>query len=274
MIAQTFPWPGKLAAVEDSLDFEAKVLEKKIETLKLNIEAKIKKLVFRGFFLNKSLETNQAEKLFLSNLSNIALAKVKVGRTGQQDVVQASLEISRLEQENIRLKEQLKSTVSQLNSVLNRAPLTPITFPQSLAVKTINLDDDEGWRRYWPATLNNHPQVTAAKFKVESAKAQLRGAELKKYPNIKASVSWFDIDESKAMVPSNENADALAVGLSLSIPIGLSKYESVERSASFNKRAAVEKLQTIHRNLENDIADLWSQAQASKDILNIYKQTI
>jgi outer membrane protein TolC len=274
VFTQPIPWPGKTSAKENQLKGKAEALQYKIESVKQSIILQVKTLFYEGFVLQKRLDVNRAESNFLEKLAKVALSRVRVGKAGQGDVIEATLEISRLEADTRRIQRDLMTTRTKLNAIINRPSDIPIAFSRTLHLPVNSVNGEKNWQNHLPHLRASQPDLLSARASITSAEAGLKYSKLKKIPDLKASFSYFVIDEDNPMTPKGKNEDAWAIGAAITIPLWWGKYSSYEDEAFYTRQASIETLEDLEREHENRLADLWQQALTSKDLIKIYEGTI
>lgn len=273
MLTQGIPWPGKNAAREAELSATANALIHEIEAKRLQITAEIKSLLWSLFAEQKNLLLIQSEQDFLTDLSKVALSKVRVGSGSQQDVTTITLEISLLEERRRLLSEKINSLTTKLATFANLPADIEVVIPAEMPAVS-RFSDPDGWKNSLAATTSKHPELQAAEARSMAASSAVTSSKLSATPELRASASWIFINERTAMTPSKDNEDAYSFGLSLSVPLWYGKYTTSNESAFAAKQAAEWDFHKIRLQIENDLADLWQQAVSSQELVSIYSTTI
>jgi len=76
---------------------------------------------YRSYVLTRHIETVEANQQLLESLLEIVNARVATGKATQGDVLLGTLELSRLEQQLITLRQQVWSTEAEINRLVNRS---------------------------------------------------------------------------------------------------------------------------------------------------------
>jgi outer membrane protein TolC len=104
-ITQAFPFPGKLSLKEEIARLDAVQAVDRVDTLKDLIRFRVKKdffLLLENREVTRLVEKNKA---LLGELLAVANSRYAVGKTPQQDLFKAQVEISRLENMLIALRK-------------------------------------------------------------------------------------------------------------------------------------------------------------------------
>lgn len=105
-ISQSIPWPGTLAAREESARFSALSAIENVNTLRLQVAALARSAYAEWYFAHRALEIHHATNILLTELRSVAEARYAAGRALQQDVLQAELEILHLRRHGMLLTQQ------------------------------------------------------------------------------------------------------------------------------------------------------------------------
>jgi outer membrane protein TolC len=201
-VRQEVPGPGKRA-------LRAAVLEKDIERASNDIAVRardvidqVKHAFTQLFVARQAVAIHQAGIDLSRQIADLSSAKYVAGREGQQNVLKAVLEISKLHGDLITLDEQAQLAAAQLNILLNRDPAAPIG---ALSVVTdsgplVPLEDLQ--RR----ALERHPELRGARIEEERAEAALAIANREYKPD-------FMFGGGYQLMPRTVGAWTASVGL-------------------------------------------------------------
>lgn len=130
-LSQQFPWYGRLTAQGQKAALEAQALEAVLRANELLIASQVKTVYAQLYVLLQQIRINLANQKVLESLINVELARVRVAgkKTAANDTLRASLELSRLEEELVLLRQRLVSAQAKLNELLDRRPDAPLPMP-------------------------------------------------------------------------------------------------------------------------------------------------
>jgi outer membrane protein TolC len=168
-IQQDVPGRGKR-------DLRAAVAEKDAELASTEIAARARdvlKEVMRSYadlvVARRAIDIHLASVDLLRQFADASTLKYAAGRSGQQDVLKAVTEVSRLHEDLVMHEESAAMAAAQLNTLLDRDPDTPIgaldepredvTLPSSADLQRV--------------ALGHQPELEAARLGVERAKSSL-----------------------------------------------------------------------------------------------------
>jgi len=210
----------------------------------------------RKYFLELYYQTRAGEivvatrKLF-SQLVDITQAHYATGRVSQQDVLQASLELSRLDDRTTRILNEIDSNRAALMKWLGAAASLPVSgiFPElPLPAASAQIE----------ATLPEHPaiRVETARLEVENQSIQIAREQYK--PGWSAGLEYrkrFGED------PNGDNrSDMMAAMLTVDIPLFPKNRQDKRLSASIQQALSVQltrddKLRELQQQLHTGYAN-------------------
>jgi outer membrane protein, heavy metal efflux system len=118
--SQKFPFPGKLGLKGEVAARQADRIEQEYLATQLNVVARLKRQYWDLHFIHKGIEIVEKNKLLLMQFEKTANARYSVGKTAQQDVFRAQVEISRVLDRLAVLEQQKESLHAAINRILNR----------------------------------------------------------------------------------------------------------------------------------------------------------
>lgn len=142
-VSEQFPYPGKRR-------LQAEVAERDVDLARADCQASRRRVVLdttrvfaEYFYLDKAIEATRQNQQLLKKLAGIAEAEYRVGKTMQQDVLRAQVEITMLAEKMAQLEEQRDEAQTSLNEALQQAPDTPLPPPEPIEPRPIRYSLEE-----------------------------------------------------------------------------------------------------------------------------------
>jgi outer membrane protein TolC len=135
-IGQTIPFPGKLPLQRQAAEHEHAAAGAMLVFAQREVEREVKQAWYEIAFLDQALDILQRNQQVLVNLIEVTESRYAVGTGGQQDVLEAQVETSRLASAAVELAEQRRAALARLNALLDRAsemPLVEARVPERIA---------------------------------------------------------------------------------------------------------------------------------------------
>ncbi|HEY8506233.1 MAG TPA: TolC family protein, partial [Gemmataceae bacterium] len=251
---------------------EAAALEQGWAAERLNLIAEVKAAYYRLYLIGQLLRINQTSQDLLRSLVKAAEAQVRGGAAGPGDVFRANLELARLGEESVNLRQELTSARADLNRLLNRPATAPLPLPESL----------EPPEQSWPlgtlvaVAVAQQPELQAARLRHEAALLGVRVARLAQVPELMLEAGWMYMnpDRNPPMTPPGPGLNAWMVGVGVSVPVWREKYRALRAEAAAETRAAAAGIEDLLRRYETMLADLLAQAEAARRTAELYDKTI
>lgn len=143
---QDLPYPGKRGLREEVAQEEARAAEWALESVRRRVVAQVKEAYYELYAVDAALEIVERNRELLENLERVASARYTVGQGTQQHVLDAQVEVSRLEERISLLRQQRSVVEALLNSLLYRESLGPLGRPESLRPEPLGYEMDELWK--------------------------------------------------------------------------------------------------------------------------------
>ncbi len=242
----------------DTLQYKQQQTEWMAHSEQANTEVTGRKLVrdVRKYFLELYYQIqaerviSKTRKLF-AQLVDITQAHYATGRVSQQDVLRASLELSRLDDRTTRIRNEADKGRAALMKWIGEAASLPIdnNFPELPALPA---------REAIEAALQEHPVIRAETAKLEASNRKIQIAREQYKPGWSAGLEYrkrFGDNPN-----GSDRADMMAAMVSVDLPLFPKKRQDKRLSASIRQAESVQltrddKLRELKRMLDADYAN-------------------
>ncbi len=246
--SQKIPWPGTLAARESAARYDALAADRDVDALRLRVIAQAKAAYAEWRFVRSALAIHHASQALLDELIATVQTRYAAGRALKQDVLQAEVERTDLDNQLLRLEKLTATVQARINALLNRAPdaplpaAAPITLHAGLpALETLQ-----------NRSLAQHPDLARLDAQISASESRITLAEKAFYPDFQLGVGYNSLWD---------NADKRPIfGVSINVPLDRSKRRSELG------RAQAEKRRTEFSRAERRAALLSDLAQARAEV--------
>ena len=273
MVSQSLPLSGKNLSRGRAAEAEARAAYEDVRRVRLDVVAKTRAAYFRLGNAYAQLALNRKNQGFLVQFVEISKAKYETGGRSQADVLAAQTDASKLDQERVRLEQDLSVQQSALNVLINRPATAPLGQPAALAFKPLARKAAE----LEALILAHRPEVTAAERGVSADQAKLQLAHRAWIPDPQVMV------EARHFRESSDTFSEYNTGIFFSVPwanprkysAGVREAEqSVESARRMVEAAKTEALGMLRDQLKK-ISSLAEQFQISRDkIVPLAAQTV
>lgn len=121
-ISQDFPYPGKRGLRTKAAQEELAAEEAAYEAVRRRVRASVAESYYDLYAVHAAFDIVEQNRQLLEQLSKVAGTRFSVGQATQQDVLDAEVELSRLEERRSQLEERRGVVEARLASLLFRSP--------------------------------------------------------------------------------------------------------------------------------------------------------
>ncbi|HDY83649.1 MAG: transporter [Gammaproteobacteria bacterium] len=247
-VSQTFPRGHSRALDQQRLSLLGAQYPYQRDDRRAKVAVNIANLWLEVFRATESIRLIEQDRALFEDLVDVAQSSYStaVGRTRQQDLIRAQLELTRLEDRLTVLHERRDVSRSKLNEWLRAAPgeLSPHNA-QGQAGISANVSVAETLPQielYHPALykagatpspqeiasyLRDHPAILSLDRKIDASKAGIELAEQKYRPQWSVNASYGYREDNPVDNPSmdNDRADFFSFGVAFDLPLFTSKRQ-------------------------------------------------
>lgn len=262
-------WFGKLDTRASVAEAQTNVARAHLAAAELATIAKVKRAYYELYFIQQAIAVTEAEQELLREIRDVANTRYKAGRTSQQDVLRAELEISNIENELIQLRQQLESGQARLARILHIAPQTRVLALNRLAPVQAPRNLDELQRQAVAARPELHAQLAA----IRRDQQVVELARLEYKPDVTLGMSWIDVS-SAGISPVANGRDAFLLTAGVNLPIYRKRLDSSVRSAEAKAVSSARQYDSLRDGTLEEVTDLFAQAKSQQDMLTLFQEDI
>ena len=254
-VSQMFPQGDSLNIRRRQLELQAGAFPHERENRNAQVAVTVSHLWLDTYRAQKTIALIEENRALFEQLSEIALSSYSsaMGRTRQQDIIRAQLELTRLNDRVTKLSQSedmfREKLVEWLNieggkyvnyEIAGQLPSTLVIAPEYVSEEMIVRDEDLYDR------LSQHPMMAALERKIDATGAGVDLAKQKYKPAWGLNASYGRRNNDPF---GNSRSDVLTVGVSLSVPLFTANRQDQEYSAAVSKREAIktEKWQLLRK---------------------------
>jgi outer membrane protein, heavy metal efflux system len=128
---------GEIAAKEADAEFQS------WQTVELNVRSRLAQAFHRLHHTWAVLAILASGKENITNLLRVSEIRYSAGKVSQQDILRAQTQLSMLETRILRTRQDQQSAEAEINSLLNRAPGTPLGEPAAQEPQALPMTVDD-----------------------------------------------------------------------------------------------------------------------------------
>jgi cobalt-zinc-cadmium efflux system outer membrane protein len=261
-VGQDVPFPGKLKLRGQIADRGAEAAWWEYEQARRQVASDVKVAYYEYFFYTKAMEITEKDKDLLQKLASIAESLYRVGKGMQPDVFRAQVEVSRIDQKLIILRQQEDTARARLNTLLYRDPESPLPPPAPFRPAEFHATLAELYalgRRNDPGLEMDRRMIEGNRYATQLAR--------------KAYIPDFSVGYSYEQRPAKPDMHGVMVGIN--IPI---YYRTKQRQGMIetthdligSQRDLDDRMTTVNFEIKQQ----YLAATASWDLSNLYSKAI
>jgi cobalt-zinc-cadmium efflux system outer membrane protein len=279
-LSQMFPWFGKLSAKGDIALEAANAESQRYESEKLKLFFEVKDAYYEYYYLSRAIATTEEHKRLIIYLESVARTNYSAGITSYGDLIKAQVELGKLEDRLLTLRDLRDPIVAKLNEALNRPFNHSLPYPKAMPEERSIGSDDQmiAWLR------ENNPELKSIDFTIAQEKSAIKLARKNYFPNLTLGVEYIETDNAMTQ-PANpdtgeiprvedDGKDPVIAKFAINLPIWYNKYRAGEKEARLRHLAALSE----RRDRENSlIADLKMELYNFRDAerkIDLYRDTL
>lgn len=267
--SQRVPFPGKLSLKAKSQNRQAQILKEKYEATKREVIKNVKFCFYDIFWVDKAIQIAEEEKAILESLEKVAQRRYESNLTPQQDVIKAQVELSKLIDKIYILKQNRKSLVAKLNSILNRPRGEELERIGGVRLTEFKYSLDELHK----IAQSSRQELLAANLYIERAEYEKSLAQFDYLPDFTFGFDYIQVGKGHTTMP-NDGDDAWMGTVAINVPVWFDKLGAQLKE----KKAALEASKNNYQNVENsvtyEVEDLYYKITTYKDIISLYKTAL
>lgn len=266
-ISQMLPFYGKRALKREIADHAAEASRWLIEERRLELRRMVKETWSKIYLVDQSLLLIDRTIGALDDLTRFTESMYGVGEGLQQDVLQAQLQRSRMEDMRIVLVQRRRTLEATLNTLLYRPADVRIPELHDLAIEPVTID---------AATLERlavaqRPILKSLEALTDKAVTGRRLAEKEFYPDFTLSLEYM-LREPTGM--GSEGYDMYSAGVTFNLPVQRERRHAMVAEAEAEIRMTQQDRAMMLNQIRLGIADSLASMERSRKLAALYRDGI
>lgn len=240
-VEQSVPWLSKLTLKTKSVQKEAAEKKAELKAAKLKLAKGVAVAWYELGYVAESQRINEELKELMERIRRDAQSRYAVGRGLQQDIFQAEVETSRLQDQAMALAEARRTIEDRLHEMLNRETFRPIEPPQDLPEPEIDIATES----LAETAFERNPELRSLDAAVARSRIETSLAEKNSYPDFNIRLTYGQRDEDRT---GRDLPDFFSAAVMFNIPLWHKNKQTREMAAAMENRNAA---QNLHQDLKN-----------------------
>jgi len=256
-ITQVFPWLGKIEARTDSASANAKAARQRFEAAKLKLYWQVKKEFYEFLYLKEAIDIAQQNLELIKHFEQVALTKYTTATGTHPDIIRAQIELAKLDEILVGLRELKKPQVARLNAILNRPAEAGLDWPHEPEVFKLRID----FAQLTKLLKEKNPLLAELGWTIELARSEVKLAKKNFYPDIGVGVA-----------PQKDvtGDDSITWMFSMNVPLWQNKYKAGVEEAQANVRKITHQKIDTENSLIAELAGVLYDIEESQRQIDLY----
>jgi cobalt-zinc-cadmium efflux system outer membrane protein len=269
-LVQTIPWFGKRRLRGDAATATAAAAEQAYQQSKRQLFNRVKRAYHEYWYLGQALAVTREHIRLVSDLERVARTRFKAGTATHASVIQAQVEMGKLDNQLRTLESRRSPVAALLNASLSRPTHRPLPLPEALPVTAISFSDDEPLA--WLAEYNPDLQQLANLATREEAQIALTRRDY--YPDISLGIDYIDTGDALNPNLIDSGKDAVMASVSVNLPLWYGRHRAAEREARLRKSALEHRRVDVERDLEAELRFALYRFRDAERKIDLYGDTL
>ena len=264
-LEQAVPWLSKLDLRSEIAAQNAREEEARLEAARLELARDVADAWYELGYVAESQRINDELFELLERIRRDAESGYAVGEGLQQDIFQAGVELSRTEDEAVRLESRRSRIEDRLHELTNRREYDPIAPPSNLPEPDFSFSAETLAEN----ALTENPDVKGMQAAIEGAGAETRLAKKDYYPDFNIRLTYGQREEDRS---GRDLPDFFSAAVAMDIPLWHKSKQSREvAAASENQRSARNRYHDLKTRLPYRIHSLAAEIKDSRRRYALYQ---
>ncbi|RMH84633.1 MAG: TolC family protein [Calditrichaeota bacterium] len=211
-LMQMFPFPGKLGIKTDIARAGAAIQKAQYEELRNQLIKNVKTTFYSLYLVDRSIDIVEKTTDALKEFVRITETRYTVGTGLQQDVLRAQVELSRMIDRSIKLRQKREALEARLNALLNRPAGSPVARTPELEFVPLSL----GLDTLQALAQEYRPLLKAWQAALRQSEEQIRLAKKEYFPDFTLTLAYT---QRELLQNGMGGADFLTGKVGLRIPL-------------------------------------------------------
>jgi outer membrane protein, heavy metal efflux system len=260
--AQEIPFPGKRALKGGIAEKEAQSEAQAYRATELRLIALLKQRFYELRFTCEAADLLRRNQQLLQQLAKVAEARYTTGKSTQQDIIKAGVEVAILDNRLIVLEQKKLTLGAEMNALLNRAPEADLARPEP-GSSTPDLEAFESLRA---RALESSPLLRGQRAVIDGRQLNVQSAQKAYYPDFDVMSGYYNMGSLKPMWEFK---------VQLNIPL---YFAHKQRYGLEEAGAGLAEAQRTYRNEQQmllfRLRDRYLAAEAARKLADLYSRQV
>ncbi len=227
-LQQPLPWPGTLGARGDAAAARVDMAAAGQRQVAVTVAANVRRSWAQAAWLAETLDVTARQLEIVRSLEGAVRSGYEAGQNGYGDLLQAQLEIARLEDRLRSLTDETLAAAANLNAALGRDPRAALELPANLTPEVGATAAD---------TTAVHPQLEILDHDATAVRLEAEAARRGGWPALSLGVDWIQVGDAVDPTMPDSGKDAWVAKFGVTVPLWRGKHDGATAAAEARARS-------------------------------------
>ncbi|MBC8201409.1 MAG: TolC family protein [Planctomycetes bacterium] len=268
-LTQSFPWWGLLDAKGDVATALAQVKWHEYEMKRLTLFEKIVNQWASLVDLNQEIEVVEQSFELLFETERLARLGYEVDTTSHDKLIRLQVELGKLEDKLIQLRNLKNPRIASLNATLARKSDAAFALPKTISLSLSGITHKEAMR-----LMVNNPLVQAQNESINAQALAIKVAELDAKPKWTAGVTYTNLGDPLDPSTPDAGSNPIMGVIGFTIPLNQTKYDAAKEEALAKQLAAIAAKKSLLHKLQEAISEAMYQRDDALRSIAFYETAL
>ncbi len=268
-VSQKLPFPGKLQTRGRIAAQAVAEAIQDLERVKLQVAAETRRAWWSLYYTTRAIEVTGQSRDLLAQFRDVAEVKYRAGTATQQDVLRASVEMSKLDDDLISLEQRRTTAAAMLNQLLDRPVDTPLPSPPVREIEPLSLE----LQTLLAAAAQASPEIAVIHEQIEGHRQRMELARLNRWPDLTLSFS-YNLVSDDGLSPVATGEDQWWVGAGINLPIWAGRLDAAEFEAARGILQSVSELDAVNNQVAFRVQDALARVESQQRQALLFRDVI
>jgi len=268
-VMQTIPFPGISSLKEKAAIEEAKGAEKELANIEIKTVNAVKKIYYDLYFICQSIEITDENIDLMKKFVELTQTKYEVGNGLQEDILKSQVELYKLQEKLINLKQKEVSMRADMLRLLNRNDGDKLPGVPKLekTLDTVSLEDLK------TTTFDENPLLQQLNHLVAQKETEYLLAKKSYFPKFSITAAYGQRDDRESI--DRHRSDFMSLLFGINVPIWFkNKQDRKVSETQIRTMQAKAQLQSVKNDISYKLNDLLARIKKDEELVSLYENQI
>lgn len=268
-VMQAIPFPGISSLKEKAAIEEAKGAEKELVNIEIKTVNAVKKIYYDLYYICQSIKITDENIDLMEKFVELTQTKYEVGNGLQEDILKSQVELYKLQEKRINLKQKEASMRADMLRLLNRNNGELLQGAPKLekSLDTVSLDDFKN------TTLEGNPLLQQLNHLVAQKETEYQLAKKSYFPRFSITAAYGQRDDRDSI--DRHRSDLMSLLFGIDVPIWFKSKQNKKVSESrLRILQAKAQLKSVKNDISYKLNDLLARIKKDEELVFLYEKQI